>query len=421
MTTLVQVSESHSVCWSRKGKQLVVGYANGQLKQISPGGDVKRVIEKPSFVTSNKILNVFWVEDTVFLALYCDEQDTEVVVINRSENKAYNILDPAASFGSPNPNRYYLAYLNSSHVFKHCIIIGNEASTDVGVVGCDANGVWSPWTLEEGSGIVMPIEDDEDTYPVGMDLLFCNKVKLPGVTPDDPPYPAFPILLVTNNKGSVMGYHCMHKKTEEGDLYLANMVSSIPYGSPVTLKENKSISMSNSGTLGSIATGNGASKLTNETKPFVGSAVSAPSPFSFTKVEKKEPIGSFGPNSLVVGKASVEVSESKITPGLNPFSTPKDATSKTDKNSNPFLGSGATPSLFSSVKTSDTKVPSSNPLHKASEVSRTSESKKAVLNDNAPVSSPKNPSESLKQQLLVNEFDKHYSALQSDLNTVGCR
>jgi hypothetical protein len=402
----------------------VVGYGRGELKQITPSGEVKRVIEKPSFVNSTKILNVLWIEDTVFVVLYCDEQDTEVVVINRSENRAYTILDPAASFGSPNPNRYYLGYLTSSNVFKHCIVIGNEASTDVGVIGCDLNGLWTSWTLEEGSSIVMPIEDDEDTYPLGMDILFCNKVQLPGVTPDDPSYPAFPILLVTNNKGSVMGYHCMHKKTQEGDPFLASMVSAKAYGDTSDLNSKKLAPAGNAGLVAPFSTAKTATVpssagTSKDTKSVLGSSSIEPTPFSFTKVEKKEQSNFFGSTTLGFAKATSKAEEPKFGISPSSISATNEITLKSEKTANPFLGSGATPSLFSAVKPLESKPLSGKLSDKSPDLNSSSKTKQSELIPKPKTETiSKKPSESAKQQLLVNEFDKHYSALQADLKTV---
>ncbi|KAJ3368689.1 hypothetical protein HDU91_000353, partial [Kappamyces sp. JEL0680] len=99
-----------------------------------------------------------------------------------NDDDFYSLYNPSASFGSERKNKFLLCRLVSSHDQARLIlIVANAASTDVGVVAMSADGSWANWELNEGCGIVMPLDSEgNDMWPVAMSLDYTSTVWLDG-------------------------------------------------------------------------------------------------------------------------------------------------------------------------------------------------------------------------------------------------
>ncbi|KAH9264886.1 hypothetical protein BASA83_011633 [Batrachochytrium salamandrivorans] len=240
--TLVATENITAFSWSRKGKQLACGTADGKILQISPSGEVKREIPRPSVPLPDaaQVLQVLWVEDRVFVAIFAETSTdpsypprTQIFIVSQDpqRNTTYTcLLDPAGAFTADRSAHYHMELLQSwGNNAKHLIVLTNAASADFGFIACSDSGEWSNWNISEKYTTTMPLDSNEqDTWPLGVSLDLTSLEALPSLTPDDPAIPAPPVLMILNNIGELLALHCVN--THSGGAYpgMVAQISKIP-------------------------------------------------------------------------------------------------------------------------------------------------------------------------------------------------
>ncbi|KAJ1342386.1 hypothetical protein BSLG_003071 [Batrachochytrium salamandrivorans] len=240
--TLVATENITAFSWSRKGKQLACGTADGKILQISPSGEVKREISRPSVPLPDaaQVLQVLWVEDRVFVAIFAETSTdpsypprTQIFIVSQDpqRNTTYTcLLDPAGAFTADRSAHYHMELLQSwGNNAKHLIVLTNAASADFGFIACSDSGEWSNWNISEKYTTTMPLDSNEqDTWPLGVSLDLTSLEVLPSLTPDDPAIPAPPVLMILNNIGELLALHCVN--THSGGAYpgMVAQISKIP-------------------------------------------------------------------------------------------------------------------------------------------------------------------------------------------------
>ncbi|KAJ2367077.1 hypothetical protein IW150_005768, partial [Coemansia sp. RSA 2607] len=224
-----------SICWSRKGKQIICGDSSALLKQRVPtDGTVKRTI-KPQSDDDNiqpdfAVLAVDWIDTYTFFALYgpfpdgalvpnnggggtgakgvddgVDDNMTAAYVITKSGKAAQTqqwiyIEDPCSSMVCP--TRYpgfHIACLPDWGKSASNVVLmagtGSDATMTIGQAimsdmadGADADFEWAQWDID-GAMAVMPrsavkSSDSSDTFPIGLAIDYTATRDLPPVTDD---------------------------------------------------------------------------------------------------------------------------------------------------------------------------------------------------------------------------------------------
>ncbi|KAG8927597.1 hypothetical protein FRC02_008013 [Tulasnella sp. 418] len=217
-----------AICWSPKGKQLVVGHRNGQLVQCGVDGSQKGIIsQSEADQSAREVVSVFWLENTAFFVVYKNPEEeheyTTFVIINDSKSGRITdvfVDDPSPPWGmtSRESARFY-AHLKSWGSLKHLLFVGDAPADDIGVVGCmesESGNEWTKFDLDDTARASVPMaEDGSPSSLIGLE------VDLTSITPistsaqfedDSPPLPAAPILLVYTSEGLVQGYHILNSQ-----------------------------------------------------------------------------------------------------------------------------------------------------------------------------------------------------------------
>jgi hypothetical protein len=202
--------------WSKKGKQIVVSTKEG-LKLMKKTGEVVKEIPKPSEFGKTKA--ILWVDNTTIIVYYdgWENGDGKICLIKASliifdlkKDVYIRMEDPVCRFGNERENNYKLSLLESDDLFSQIIIIVNEASSDIGLIGC-IDSEWCTIVLDEGKGIVMPFVNDEDTWPIDCFVSYEYKEKLKGATVDAPEIGPFPVFNVKSNLGAIFSFFCIKR------------------------------------------------------------------------------------------------------------------------------------------------------------------------------------------------------------------
>ncbi|EPQ30288.1 uncharacterized protein PFL1_02404 [Pseudozyma flocculosa PF-1] len=222
-----------SLCWSVKGKQIALGLEDGEILQITPEGEAKDRIAKPSSLDGPYyISDIRWLENHAFVTTYNQpssseqepEHSYEVYAVLR-DPKAKQVTfakfpaDPAPPYGdtSRKGNRY-VAWLKGWEPAKHLVFVGSSPSTDVGLLGCSSEGggaaAWSIMELDETSRPILPfssLDKSSDTAPVGLelDLTATDEIEDPNAAArgdGNDKMPAVPVLYVYTSDGVLLAY-----------------------------------------------------------------------------------------------------------------------------------------------------------------------------------------------------------------------
>ncbi|KAJ2504169.1 hypothetical protein IWW47_002653, partial [Coemansia sp. RSA 2052] len=251
-----------SICWSRKGKQIVCGDTNATLTQRLPtDGTIKRTIKPQTddggIVDGSAILAVDWIDTYTFFAVYGlvpsgaftpgaggggDGSNTEDDGFEQNMTSAYvvtqasklaplqwlSVEDPCSSMMCP--TRYpgfHIASISDWGVSAQNILImagtssdatmtiGQAATRDPAASSADGNPEleWAMWDID-GAMAVMPLSaintdssDTVDTYPIGMAVDYTCKRDLPPVLDDGGRVSPVPVLWILNTDACLLGYH----------------------------------------------------------------------------------------------------------------------------------------------------------------------------------------------------------------------
>ncbi|CAD6910322.1 unnamed protein product [Tilletia controversa] len=259
------ISGCTAVCWSAKGKRIAAGLQTGEIKQLSPDGDVKDTIPPPPELVEQGpryVEDLMWVENDISVVTYNvppaegaeepEHQDEIFIVLRNPKSTPKGLsyvklpIDPAPAFGDTSRSgRRFTTWLRNWAPMKHVIFSANVPSTDVGAIGCTAAdsgaGAWKFLELEETSRPVLPfssVDNASDTSPFGLalDLTAVEDVEDPmaGIKGENgAKLPAAPILYIYTNDGVLLGYHVIN--TTDGAGKYAGVV-----GAPVGGKAERS-------------------------------------------------------------------------------------------------------------------------------------------------------------------------------------
>ncbi|KAL2809659.1 hypothetical protein BJX63DRAFT_445164 [Aspergillus granulosus] len=138
-----------SVCWSKKGKQLVAGLVDGTGYQMSPDGAQKDLIPRPPDLTDPcHVSSIAWLENDVFLMIYtpnAEEDDmgmtpsSSYYIITKRKQAPFlvqKLPELASPFGYKRAPAYqFISWLRDykPHL-KDVLIVSSTASADVGLI-----------------------------------------------------------------------------------------------------------------------------------------------------------------------------------------------------------------------------------------------------------------------------------------------
>ena len=224
-------------CWSRLGKQIIVGLADGTAVQLDPAGIVKaRIPHPPNFSemknaasTALPITSIYWIETNDFLIIHTPinppdsgaDDDSIYHIAHRDKSGPwtfYKLVDPCLpGFGTERkPAHHFVQRLREWSSLTDMIVVASTVSTDVGVFTKSKTplsetpsitDVFTTTTTPEGRQATMPMVDNNDTSPIGMALDMSPTEKIARPIPndeslDESPIP-LPALYVLNNEGTL--------------------------------------------------------------------------------------------------------------------------------------------------------------------------------------------------------------------------
>ncbi|XP_055636378.1 nuclear pore complex protein Nup214 [Toxorhynchites rutilus septentrionalis] len=202
-------------CWSPKGKQLVVGFANGKLVQYKPDLKPARTIMCPSGVLEGNfdVIALQWLSTYQFAAVFLPHAEDSVpalFIINapKSGNPVFiNYDDICYSQSGPRRGQVFLLHI----VPWNLLLMASVNSMEVGILGTTESGetpTWCQWTTTDEARAELPLTSDkQESFPVGLVLeTGCTHQ----VTIGEQTFPVMPMIHLLSTYGLLVSFNVLN-------------------------------------------------------------------------------------------------------------------------------------------------------------------------------------------------------------------
>ena len=268
-------------CWSRLGKQIVVGLADGTAAQLDPSGNVKAQIAQPPRLAELRqpasnalpVTSIYWVETNDFLVIHTPinppnsgaDDDSIYHLVHREKSGAsfawtyFQLVDPCPPFGPERkPAHHFVQRLREWANLSEMIVLASTASTDIGIFTKSkaplserpkVTDIFTTTSPPEGRRAAMPMINNNDTSPIGMafDMSATEKIQRPipmDETIDESPVP-LPALYVLSNEGILSMWWIVYNESVRQISPYPDLIAA---GGPRSLEAKKSTEVASPGT-----------------------------------------------------------------------------------------------------------------------------------------------------------------------------
>ncbi|XP_022901853.2 nuclear pore complex protein Nup214 [Onthophagus taurus] len=178
-------------CWSPKGKQLVVGTANGKLTQYKLDLQVAKSINPPPINGNPQPISLQWISNYQFIGVYKtvgEDVQMSLIVVDApkaGETTYTNYDDVCYSYGNSRPHQFYML----QQPLWNILLVASSNSMEVGVMHLDKDS-WTQWILTDSARAELPLNAiKQDTLPVGLGFDISSVKPLPWGEGELPPMP----------------------------------------------------------------------------------------------------------------------------------------------------------------------------------------------------------------------------------------
>ncbi|XP_044180329.1 nuclear pore complex protein Nup214-like isoform X4 [Acropora millepora] len=217
--TLASLPADHkasAICWSPKGKQLVVGHSNGKIVQYSQTLEAKREIECPEIFSDDPhfVTDVLWISTYLFAVAYSsfEEGDSPKFLLISTSNNGQLVItnfdDIYFAMSDDRKPAFYMKNISQWSIVVSAFSNGLEAAV-VGKYGGEEVTTWEKWSFEEDARPSMPLTSNNDeSFPMGLAINF-NSTR-PFVKGEQKLPPA-PILMILSTDGVLVPFYVLNQ------------------------------------------------------------------------------------------------------------------------------------------------------------------------------------------------------------------
>ena len=173
------------VSWSPKGKQLLVGCLDGKFVQVTPAGEIKRVVQNSP--DTSRVLSIVWIATYHFICAY--DRDPELafysVTLHKDPNQApvvCEIADVIMSCFDVDPKIELIAFIQYIPEWK-VLLCSSSKSSEIGVIAYLKNtDSWECLMLDENARAQFPVpaNSNKDPLCISLALSFCSQRPIGG-------------------------------------------------------------------------------------------------------------------------------------------------------------------------------------------------------------------------------------------------
>ncbi|KAK8781972.1 hypothetical protein V5799_016690, partial [Amblyomma americanum] len=200
-----------ALCWSPKGKQLVVGKKDGSLSQYKPNMQEAKSHSSPTlFENSVSVVSVCWLAPTAFAVVYASATSTEdsqanlvTITFSKTSPITYtNFGEPCYKSGQHPRDRFWLYHQPDWGI----LVCMSRNSIESAVLGCKSADKmqWELWELDSHGRAEVPLRRGEEAYPLGLAVSYNAQRR---ITSKMESWAPMPILLVLSTCGGLSPFH----------------------------------------------------------------------------------------------------------------------------------------------------------------------------------------------------------------------
>ncbi|KAG1653197.1 Nuclear pore complex protein Nup214 [Nymphon striatum] len=220
-------AEASSICWSPKGKQLVVGKFDGCLVQYKLNMQPAKTIPAPTcFSKAHSVTNICWLSSFLFAAVYKSVNDnaTSFVIVSTPKGGAISYVNYGdllmCSGQSSNP-AFHMKHLAEWNM----LIMASNTALETGVLVASSSDktIWEQWILEDSGRAELPLTKHDESYAAGMSISFCAQDEV--TINEQLIFPPMPVLLLLSTSGVLCPFHAVN--TNQAFPRLTTMVETL--------------------------------------------------------------------------------------------------------------------------------------------------------------------------------------------------
>lgn len=230
------------MCWSPKGKQIVIGSDSGTLSQYKP--DLKLVKTLPAplmFANGVSAVSVLWISSFQFAAAYKEKGNDNafpvIVIVNAVKNEPITFINYEDITYCGSFFRVHQIYMLLQSAWN-LMIVSSANSMEVAVLHArEDNSTWEQWLLADSSRAELPLNSNhQETFPIGLALDYSASENIPWGENFIPPMPRLlllsheGILCVFNivNLGNVPQLCSAPKEAFDDSLFVSEIPKAVP-------------------------------------------------------------------------------------------------------------------------------------------------------------------------------------------------
>uniref|UniRef100_A0A182NUP6 Nuclear pore complex protein Nup214 n=1 Tax=Anopheles dirus TaxID=7168 RepID=A0A182NUP6_9DIPT len=215
--SLDAAERAQCACWSPKGKQLVVAYANGRLVQYKPDLKPARTIVCPAGVVEGggtfDVLAVQWLSTYQFAVVFLPHAPDSVpalFVVNAPKvgnPVLINYDDICYSQSGPRAGQVFLQHILPWNL----LLMASANSMEVGILGTTEGGeapTWCQWTTTDEARAELPLTvDKQESFPVGFAFeTGCTHELVIG----EQTFPVMPMIHLLSTYGQLVSFNVLN-------------------------------------------------------------------------------------------------------------------------------------------------------------------------------------------------------------------
>uniref|UniRef100_A0A1B6DTN8 Nucleoporin Nup159/Nup146 N-terminal domain-containing protein n=2 Tax=Clastoptera arizonana TaxID=38151 RepID=A0A1B6DTN8_9HEMI len=203
INTIPPEAQATCLCWSPKGKQIVIGSANGTLSQFKPELKIMKSIPIPPS-KKFQVVSVQWLSSFQFATVYKDLEDDDklgLYIVNTPKNESPVYINYDDICYSTKTTLRSVQYYMIHQQIWNVLLVASSTSVEVGVLGQQTD-TWQHWLQEDEFRAELPLigkGKSEETFPVG--IAFDTSPQWNIKIDDTQTLPPMPLLMIMSHEG----------------------------------------------------------------------------------------------------------------------------------------------------------------------------------------------------------------------------